>query len=229
MKPETHPVGHPSRNTDPKFATVLHGHIDLYQHPQLTQQHLGHVVEKTYTEHVMNPMNKFNNVASHRSKLVVRYHGGSLTNKIHLSTIPSHASSGPGNEHTLRHKLNDPAHMAIHAPMLHHAVKATYDSKREGNPYVNMDTYPHAEAGALYKFERNIHKLHPNATPEERRNMALRHFQPENLKTYGSRKRGDAMAHEPCDYQCQWLLRNIKDHKEELRRKELGRRGVVKL
>lgn len=176
------------------------------------KENLSHVVKEVY-DHAVKKENGLAAFAGARSKLVSGYHDDEHTGKIHLSTIPSHGKNEAGS---LSHKMFDTKHMAEHAPMLDGVLSHMFKDKRDGNPLLknfDLKTYPHAELGALYKFEAALKEKYPNKTPEERRRMALNHFDESKLKTYGSRERGEPAAQQPCDYLCSPMLKYIKIHK----------------
>lgn len=223
-----HPPNHPHPvHHSPQDATVLHGSIDLAT-TDLQPSDMRHVLEKSYTS-VTHPYERFVKFEGHpdprtgkiKNRLIAGYHDAHLTHQIHMSTIPSHAE--PGHTHSMKSKLREDHHehlRAYEAPMLHSALthmEREYEAARKTQPdskfVKEWGSRPHAEAGAIYQFERNIHRLHPHASARERKEMALDHLRPEHLHTYGSLGGEPAKHLGPCKHQCQKMLGYIEDER----------------
>lgn len=106
-------------------------------------------------------------------------------------------------------------HLEYFAPMLH-AAKLKFDKDVDPSGPYRKQTYPHAEAGAIYQFERNLADTRTDLSKEERKRIALQQFDKKNLYTYGIRSGVGPAEHQPCHYQCARLIEHIMDDKKRM-------------
>lgn len=218
MHPERLPTDHPQHGKEShEKANVLHGTIHFKDHSHLRKLADLPSIVKGVFHNTFQVGHVFNAFRRKTNNLVSGYHGGSVTHQIHLSTIPSHAKLY--ETHAMKYKLNDPEYIAHHTPMLHHA-KQRMHKDMENDPKSELKrkfgTFPHAEAGAIARYELAILKEHPHLDAEARRRMAVEQFDRKNLKTFGRiGESGEPGEMPPCKYQCRHLIKHIEKQKQE--------------
>lgn len=179
---------------------VFHGKVDTSKVEDVKHEHVKEILENAHDK--VKDQAKIKAATNH---ITSAYHDPKITKGIHISTIGSHGGNKlamePFVKKTDAHKEHGDAQPALgKAPggswkpakavlldNMKEKAPMTYEASKRVNQLSSETDWPHAEIAAMVHWEHGIanHPDHKHKSAEERKKLALEHFDRNNLHTHG--------------------------------------------